>query len=164
MKLNLLALVVLSVVFSQTASADIGSPTSEKYRARFTHFACKSFKDKADAPEFLQRLNLSFGHLGVDQTLDNAILNLLSTNEDACEYRAAFARNRQTLNLDFKGSQMNGPLHCQSMKDELDPVFEAGFKYAAKYMYYFALKFNDNFNNNCENVSGNFIAEFELGL
>src|SRR3989344_4628240 len=108
MKLNLLVLLVLSIIFSQMASADIGSPTAEKYRARFTHFACKGFKDKAGAPEFLQRLNLSFGHLGVDQALDNAILNLLSTNEDGCEYRASFTRNRETFNLDFKGSQMTG--------------------------------------------------------
>lgn len=160
---KLLATILVTLTLSQ-AFADVGSPVAEKYRAKFTNFSCKSFRDKAPAPEFLEKLNMKFGHLGVDRELNFAIVNLVSTDKAACEYRARYERNRATKGIEFLESTMIGSEECQSLKADLDPVFEAGFNYVAKYDYYFSLRFNDKIANACESTTGNFMAEFELGL
>ncbi|WPU65342.1 hypothetical protein [Peredibacter starrii] len=161
LKFIALALTALSL---SSAFADVGAPTAEKYRAKFTNFSCKSFRDKAPAPERLTDLNLKFGHLGVDRDLNFAIVNLVSTDDKGCEYRARFERIRATREIKFLESQMIGGEECQALKLEVDPTFEAGFMYISKYDYYFALRFNDKFANACESTTGNFMAEFELGL
>lgn len=161
LKFVTLALFALSV---SSSFADIGSPTAEKYRAKFTNFSCKSFRDKAPAPERLTNINMKFGHLGVDRDLNFAIVNMVSTDSKGCEYRARFERIRSTRSLVLLETQMLGSDACQDLKIDLDKTFEAGFDYIAKYDYYFALKFNDKFENACESTTGNFMAEFELGL
>ena len=155
---------ILISLISTLSIAEVGSPIDEKYRARFTHYSCRSFKDKAVSPEFMTRLELKFGHLGVDQTLDHAVLNLISTNEEGCEYRIRYVRNRETRNLELLETSMLGGESCFDKEAELAEIFAGGFMYGAKYMYYFALKFNSKFSNSCETSTGNFIAEFELGL
>ncbi|WP_408098285.1 hypothetical protein ACJVC5_05055 [Peredibacter sp. HCB2-198] len=161
LKFIALALTALSL---SNAFAEVGSPTAEKYRARFTNFSCKSFRDKAPAPERLTNINMKFGHLGVDRDLNFAIVNMVSSDTKGCEYRARFERMRATKTIEFLESQMIGGDECQDLKADLDQTFEAGFMYISKYDYYFALKFNDKFKNACESTTGNFMAEFELGL
>lgn len=160
---KLLASILVTLTLSQ-AFAEVGSPVNEKYRAKFTNFSCKSFRDKAAAPKLLENINMKFGHLGVDRELNFAIVNLVSTDKQGCEYRARYERNRTTRGLEFLEAEMIGSSECQDKLADLAPVFEAGFMYIAKYDYYFALKFMNKFENACESTTGNYMAEFELGL
>lgn len=155
--------IFITLFFSSFSFAEVASPLEMKYQAHHTKFSCKSFRDEASAPAFLSDLEMKFSHLGVDLNMENAVINLVSSNESLCEYRVHYSIDPVLDTLTFVDSTIFGDENCIAKEDSLNSVFTEGFRYAQKYYYYFALKFAAKFPNSCDDRTGNFLVEFELG-
>lgn len=157
------SIIFITMLFSSLSFAEVVSPLEMKYHAHHTKFSCKSFRDQAASPVVLNDLEMKFSHLGVDVNMENAVISLVSTTDKACEYRAHYSIDPVADRLTFIDSSIEGEGNCLDKEADLDGIFTEGFRYAEKYYYYFALKFEAKFSNVCENKTGNFLVEFELG-
>lgn len=155
-----IALVITLLSFNTVA--EVVSPLEFKYHAHHTKFSCKSFKTATDTADTFKNIGMKFSHLGVNTDMTEAIINLVSTDAKYCEYRAHYTIDAVADTLTFVDSQILGE-NCFEKGAALDLVMREGFRYISKYYYYFALKFNADFENSCQASSGNYLVEFELG-
>ncbi len=155
--------ILLLSLFAVTAAfADVPNPDDYRYHAHFTKFSCKSFRDEAQAPTVLTDKGLSLQYMSVDHEMKNAVISVVSSQEPNCTYSVHYSIDSKNDILNFVDSKVSDET-CELKKEDMDAIFKDGFKYVHKYYYYFALKFNAKFAHSCETISGNLLAEFELG-
>lgn len=153
---------LLSLLAVTSAFADVPNADEYRYHAHFTKYSCKSFRDEAAAPTVMTEKGLSLQYMSVDVGMKNAIISVVSATEPTFKYSVHYTIDAKNDKLIYADSVVTGT-EGELKKEELDAIFQEGFKYVHKYYYYFALKFNAKFENACETSTGNFMAEFELG-
>lgn len=158
MKSLLISLILMTSTF---ASEVTPSANDMKFVTDFTTFACKSFRDKVDAPYEIQDLNVTFTKLGISDSTRRIILDVQS-NDGKCFYSADYSRQKGQKQLKFEDSYMTDAPECVELKESLDQYLSPGFKYIIKYNAFISMLFlSKELSSVCDDVSGNKLIEFQ---
>lgn len=156
MKYILYTLLISTKILAQEPSA-----TDMKFVTDFTTFSCKSFRDKASAPNEIAKLEVNFTKLGISDSTRRIILDVES-KDGSCFYSADFSRQKGQKQLYFEGSYMTATPQCYELQAQLDYYLSPGFKYVIKYNAYISMLFlSKDLTSICDNISGNKLIEFE---
>ncbi|WP_374032191.1 hypothetical protein [Bdellovibrio bacteriovorus] len=154
-------LLSLILFISFEASAE-GNPKADdmKFVTNFSNFACKSFRDKSEAPDQIKELGVKFTKAGVASDTRRAILDVHSVDEE-CVYSADFSRQKGFKVLHFEASYVSPEsARCLQLKGQLDEIMKPGFKYAVKFNNYVSMLFLKELTGPCDEAGGNHLIEF----
>lgn len=149
------------ILLTLISSSILATPTAQdlKFVTNFKGFTCKSFSDKVQAPVELANLGAKLVNLGISDSTRRAIMDI-SINNGECLYSAEFSRKKGEKILNFETSYISGSESCLSVADELDEIMKPGFRYIIKFNAFLALLFGYDLTSQCDNSTGNNIAEF----
>jgi len=153
------------MLYSSFASASEVAPQANdmKFVTDFTNFACKSFRDKVDAPKELAELEVEFTNLGISSSTRRAIIDV-KTLDGECLYSADYSRKKGETILTFENSYMTNTPKCLEVKKNLDEIMSEGFRYRIKYNAFISMLFLKKLSGQCDDVSGNHLIEFQWML
>lgn len=159
---SLLSFLFLAITLCSVSASDLAPSANDmKFVTDFTTFACKSFRDKVEAPYEVQDLEVQFTKLGISGSTRRIILDVESSDGE-CFYSADYSRQKGQKQLKFEKSYMTNTPECLDLKDSLDRYLAPGFKYIIKYNAYISMLFlSDELTSVCDEISGNKLIEFQ---
>ncbi len=158
------SLMLAIALFATHTFAQVAPSASDMtFVTEFTNFACKSFRDQANAPAEIEKLQVKFTKLGIAKNTRRAVIDIES-EDGQCFYSADYSRQKGEKQLRFQASYITNSALCQDLKVELDKVMAPGFKYAIKFNAYISMLFLAELSSECEDIGGNALIEYQWKL
>ncbi|GEM_PF-2385098 len=131
--LSLLLLAVSSLSFAQ--SGDLTIP-GERWQTTFNKYICNNVVTNAATPTEFARINVQFGTVTTDYTLDNGLMKAtFEENGKVCNYSAILLADNTLSTIKLitsKAYAVNADTECT----EGQKIIDDAFKGPNKYLYY----------------------------